>query len=371
VVSLFVLEAALAWYEGWLARRPAPPAQKLELLEPNPSGVGYRMRANLDVTTRAGGRRIRILTNSHGMRWREVKVEKPAGKRRIAVLGDSFAFGCWTDTAENSFAGVFEKNISPAKWEVLNFGVGGFGPADEELQLRDLVLGFSPDYVVVAFYSGNDMRDAYLGVEKAAIVNGTAQLIDKVVRAKVPASDLSDDFVPCPTSPAGAARRLLQRSSTFRLTAPLLGWDDPRIEFIPSRDFTMYTYWSRHSYSQVALAAKDVTLGCFARMESLLAQRGARLAIVAIPYKEQVESRLVAGCDFDVALPQLYVQAFARARGIPYLDLLPLFRDLTHHQNHRLYLPRDTHLNQHGHRVTGEAIADWFRSCVKGGAARR
>ena len=68
----------------------------------------------------------------------------------------------------------------------MNFGVGGYGVADEELQLEEMVLGFSPRYVVVVVFTGNDFRDTFLGVDKETIVDGVAHLDDARVRERVP-----------------------------------------------------------------------------------------------------------------------------------------------------------------------------------------
>ncbi len=42
---------------------------------------------------------------------------------------------------------------------MLNFGVSGFGTAQELLLLRDRVLAYHPDLVVLAFLTGNDIVD--------------------------------------------------------------------------------------------------------------------------------------------------------------------------------------------------------------------
>ena len=43
--------------------------------------------------------------------------------------------------------------------EVLDFGVSGYGTAQELLTLRDHALAFDPDVVVLVFYAGNDVRN--------------------------------------------------------------------------------------------------------------------------------------------------------------------------------------------------------------------
>jgi lysophospholipase L1-like esterase len=92
--------------------------------------------------------------NAEGLRGPEVSVEKPAGVRRVAVLGDSIAFGYWV-ADEDGFARQLEALLNgegaPSRVEVLNFGVPGYNLDQEIEALRAKALAFAPDAVVVAF----------------------------------------------------------------------------------------------------------------------------------------------------------------------------------------------------------------------------
>jgi len=93
--------------------------------------------------------------NSHGLRGPEIDVRKPAGTRRIALLGDSFAWGRGVEESD-TFAALIERGIDRS--QVLNFGVVGYAPVQTML-LTDKVLSFDPDVVVLAFCLGNDFAD--------------------------------------------------------------------------------------------------------------------------------------------------------------------------------------------------------------------
>jgi lysophospholipase L1-like esterase len=92
--------------------------------------------------------------NAEGLRGPETSVEKPAGVRRVAVLGDSIAFGYWV-ADEDGFARQLEALLNaegaPSRVEVLNFGVPGYNLDQEIEALRAKALAFAPDAVVVAF----------------------------------------------------------------------------------------------------------------------------------------------------------------------------------------------------------------------------
>ncbi len=187
-LALVASEMGLRVYEGWGSERRRPP-EELDLLHPSPRGTGsFRLKPNLDVATSMGPYQVRIETNRHGMRWREVSKENTEGRRRVGFFGDSFTFGCWAEDVEHSLVGVFEKSVSPERWEVLNFGVGGYGFADIELQLEEEALEFDLFYAVLVSFNGNDFRDTYLGAGKDHIIHGTAVLDDDVLEKKVPRS---------------------------------------------------------------------------------------------------------------------------------------------------------------------------------------
>ncbi len=331
------------------------------------TGTGsYRLKRNVDIKTHAGGRAVTIRTNQHGMHWRDVTIEKSDQRRRIAFLGDSFTFGSWADNYEKSFVGVFDANVSSERWEVLNFGVGGYGLGDMELQLQENVLAFSPSYVVVVVFAGNDFRDTFLGIDKERIENGVAHLRNQVVRTRVPEELLVEDTtVPQPCRRESAVLRGLDVFSSFRLLSPILDLENLCVEFAVNRNFTMFSFWSQYPYPNAALRAKDTVIATLDRLDSVLAGRGARLAIVGLPTSEQVHARVNAGPGYDTAFPQVYLQVFARERDIPYIDFLPILRSHVLRTNERIYLKSDTHLNNEGHEIVGRHLAEWFRCCVR------
>ncbi len=116
-----------------------------------------------------GGAHVRI--NSAGFRDREWEAPKPPGVFRIAVLGDSYVDAMQVDVEER-FTERIEAALhasgrfSPRKVEVLNFGVGGYGTAQELQVLRYSVWRFSPDLVILAFLPYNDLRNNYEPLQK-------------------------------------------------------------------------------------------------------------------------------------------------------------------------------------------------------------
>jgi hypothetical protein len=115
--------------------------------------LGWALRPGArGVYTTEGEAEVRI--NAQGMRDDRVfeRSRKP-GVKRIAVLGDSFAEAMQVDVSK-TFAALLEKRTGA---EVMNFGVQGYGTAQQLLQWRRVVRGYSPDATVLLFYTGNDI----------------------------------------------------------------------------------------------------------------------------------------------------------------------------------------------------------------------
>jgi lysophospholipase L1-like esterase len=85
-----------------------------------------------------------IRTNSHGLFDQEYSVAKPAGVRRVAVLGDSISRG-WCVPTEERFDTLIEKNLrteSGEPFEFINFGVSGY----RMTQIYDVAMEKVPAY---------------------------------------------------------------------------------------------------------------------------------------------------------------------------------------------------------------------------------
>ncbi len=105
-----------------------------------------------------------IQMNSDGFRDREHIKVKPENTFRIALLGDSFVEAMQVPL-EQDLAAVIEQELSSCtalagqKAEVIKFGVSGYGTDQELITLREKAWDYSPDLVVLDFFTGNDIVD--------------------------------------------------------------------------------------------------------------------------------------------------------------------------------------------------------------------
>jgi len=148
---------------------------------------GYR-NASPDYTTSYP------FTNAHGQRDREHEIEKPAGVRRVLLLGDSVVEGSGVRELDDTIGGQLQQQLGAGS-EVLNFGVSGYCTRAEIELLETKGLAFDPDVVVVVFVE-NDFD------------NFNTQLTDLAVQAPESA----------------AARWAFHRSALFRLLSLRLAW---------------------------------------------------------------------------------------------------------------------------------------------------
>lgn len=124
---------------------------------------GWEYKANVSGWWTSEGKAY-LEFNSHGIRGPEITKAKPENTLRIAVLGDSFTSAVQVSYRQ-TFVAVMQKELQKCidlknkKVEVINFGVDGYGTAQQLLTLREKVWDFQPDIVLLAFFIGNDITD--------------------------------------------------------------------------------------------------------------------------------------------------------------------------------------------------------------------
>ena len=120
------------------------------ILKPHQSDkIIYTLKPKLDVKFSF----VNVKTNSYGMRDVEPALEKPKDTYRIALLGDSFAFG-WGVERKESFAYKAEKILSTKlnkRVEILNFGVPGYSTFQQAALHEELGRQFKPDAILIYF----------------------------------------------------------------------------------------------------------------------------------------------------------------------------------------------------------------------------
>lgn len=106
-----------------------------------------------------------ITINQDGLREdADYSLAKPANTFRVAVIGDSVTFG-WGVDAKDSYPKLLEmilKKTTDKNIEVLNFGVPGYNGEQKLIVLKEKVLKYDPDLVVIGWLNDDDNPPAYL-----------------------------------------------------------------------------------------------------------------------------------------------------------------------------------------------------------------
>ncbi len=120
------------------------------LYQPLPGSARlYGLKPNLRAI-KAG---VEVATNSLGFREQEYAQKKPAGVRRIAVLGDSVAQGYGVEFRD-TFGKRLEASLNARDraYEVINFSVSGYNTTLELATLREVARAYQPDLVLVEYF---------------------------------------------------------------------------------------------------------------------------------------------------------------------------------------------------------------------------
>lgn len=321
--------------------------------------------------TREGNAYIKI--NSHGLRDREYGRDKPPGAFRVAVLGDSFAEALQVAHSA-TFWSVLEKKLGrcPAMGErpveVINFGISGHGTGQELLTLRHHVWQFDPDLVLLAFYTGNDIRNNSRALERSPhrpyFVYRGEQLV------------LDDSFSRLPEFSADRLRwnkiriKWIDRFRTLQILREAMN----RIREMRQIGHATSTGKAGIHDSVFHVPRTEnwrrawrVTEGLLSSMNHEVNKRGKAFWIVTLTNGKQVhpDRKLrnrymrklgVANLDY----PDRRIAAFAARNGIPAISLLAPFRkhaDTRGEILHGFDRRGVGHWNRAGHRLAGTIIS--------------
>ena len=350
------------------------------------SSLGYSLRPNIEGWYRKEGvSYVRI--NSDGLRDREHSKSKPPDTIRVAVVGDSYSEAMHVDL-DQTFWKVAEQNLQNCpdlggkKIEVLNFGVSGYGTAQEFLMLHQRVWQYSPDVVLLAVTTNNDVTDNSRALRKAndipyfvytdgrlTLDNSFKETKTFQVRQSVPSRLVSwiqdhSRLIQLINSAnrsfkywmaARKARRAAAKPAETK--GPIQG-DEPGIENA--------VYQQRND--PVWNDAWRVTEGLIAQMRDEATARNARFVVVTVSQGIQVYPDPKVRQNFidryrisDLFYPDHQFERICERQHVPAIILGPRLQEYA--ERNKAYLHGfgndigNGHWNQLGHRIAGELIA--------------
>ena len=166
---LLGLTAALCWLVAELVVARAGLLEYAPSMNRGHPTRGYTLRAGYEGESAYG---IPFRVSAQGFRSPEVAVPKPAGTKRVLLLGDSVTWGAGV-REEETFARRLERSLGAelaCPVEVVNTGVSGYGTIEELDVLEQEGLAFEPDVVVVYHVENDNVTISHAQGPFAALV---------------------------------------------------------------------------------------------------------------------------------------------------------------------------------------------------------
>lgn len=287
-----------------------------------------------------------VTINSKGLRGDEVPYERASGKPRIALLGDSFAWGFGVSDDE-ALAPQLERALGESA-EVINMGVVGYGTDQEVLFYESEGRRYSPDLVLLVFCL-NDVennvsaRDRRYGKPLFVIDGDSLRLTNVPVREEASWDDWMSDY----EMPAAEAAQKVPFKRRFRaytfLTERYYKLRE-RLEIVRPGLFA-------DGFDPHREEAWRVTFRLIERLRRDVEGDGARFAVVLVPRLEQL--RYASWVRVNVTL-----SAFCEGAHIPFYDLLPAFRRELDGES--MFFDVDGHWNAKGHAFAARKLAEYL-----------
>lgn len=285
---------------------------------------------------------------------------------RLLCVGDSFTFGMGVD-ADQTFAHLLtgSRAADGRQVEGINAGVNGYGTDNEAAWLDTYGWALQPQFVLVGFFVGNDVRDVMLGIDKTMVTPGghlvgtskTSQLLlNSVAPAPTPTPD---------TSPTGwldthshawvfGRRQLWQVFPGLQPAPPItpLGLYDAPSILLKDEPPAITAGWEQ-------------TFALLERMQAAARAHQAGFAVLVIPMREQVQDADWQDMKKPYGLsetllerdhPQRRLAAWATAHGTPLIDVLPAFQAAA--AAGPLYYRSDPHWNPAGHALATRLVRE-------------
>ena len=320
--------------------------------------LGHRYRAGFDALqyNEEAKRTVKISINSLGFRDLERAVDAN-GKHRVAFLGDSLVAGFAVDFDDN-MSQVTEGRLragSSDPWEVMNFGVVGFGTAQAMLTYQEVARELGPKAVVLLFFVGNDVSDNSSELSTNPRVYFHVAEGGKLVRE--PQSDLRRGL-----------SAFLNDHSRFYV------WQKRQTNVLAQLVKTKVVVNPVH---RVFLASKDATVerawattfALIAELRRQVEADDARFVLFYLPFSDEVnldwwEETVNASPPlqkerWDLAGPERRLRQFCESEGIDFISAREELKAAYANSGERFYF-KHGHLNERGHAMVGDRVAAWL-----------
>jgi lysophospholipase L1-like esterase len=338
-VQFGIFEVAL---RSWGSSEAAPSFQGL--FEPDAT-IGYRLKPDARTRFTTSEFSADIAINGAGLRDEDELGVKAPDERRILLLGDSLVLSVQVSFRQ-TFGELLEqrlnKRASGVHYRVINGGVQGYGPIEEQLYFKSIVGDVRPDLVLPIVFVGNDAEEAVRSKPK----------LEPTPRGNAVAASLVTRL-----------RRLVRRSMVLQIVRLRLLPITERVSPALAPPEPPLQSYAAHPAPRIA-EGLAITRQAIDAINRGAEAAGARTAIVLMPARFQVDDGdygrlvdIVAASGGELirdAATERFTQALDPL-GLPQLDVLPALRAALPGPD--LFYQETVHLTPRGHEVVADALA--------------
>jgi lysophospholipase L1-like esterase len=287
------------------------------------------------LTEQRGWQRPHHRLNRLGLRGPDVEMPKPAGVRRVLVLGDSFTYGLGVRDERAPFPAVLQRQLNSGwprgrgAYEVVNGGISGSLTGQWVELLQRIGPQLEPDVVLAVFF----LRD---GTRDRTISDFFGVIRDEIARRN-------------------AASALYQASYLVRWIRDLQ--DRRRVARAYTETLLDAYFGSPEQTVQWGLAQRHLLV-----LRDLVRAQGAVFGLAVFPVLVELDEAYPFRPISDLLME------FAAAQGIPAHDLLPAF--LGREAADLWVSPLDQHPNAEGHAVAAASLLPFVRALLAQAATR-
>jgi hypothetical protein len=341
--------------------------------QPDPE-LGWKLRPQMSAWFTREGRGV-VRTNADGARDRDHALHKAEGVYRIVVLGDSYAEAMQVER-DQAFWALLPARLeacgfaSGKRIEVMNFGVSGYGTAQQYVMLESAAMRYAPDLVLLQFTNGNDVKDNSFALteEKARPFfmlepGGALRLDDSFATAP--------SFRRSASLPVQVARELSDRSRVLQLVRNVRD-----MSFVPRAhahmdgvEQGMEPWVLAPPRDKLWQEAWEITEAAIGRVHDYARRNGARFMVMTVPYaiqvhpdpKVRVSLQAKLGVE-DLFYPDKRIAALAKRRGFEAATIAPELQPLAEltgtyfHGFEQVGMGRG-HWNAAGHAAAADLVA--------------
>jgi hypothetical protein len=305
---------------------------------------------------------IEVILNSYGYHDVEHAIAKPEGVFRILVLGDSFTEALQVPL-EKAYPRLLEAKLKTGAdhpVEVISLGRSGNGTRINLATLEEFGFSFKPDLVIMQFLSNDliddtakifredreerNLRTTYLqdlSVIYSRFLLWGGSRFNQVVALKL--ARLYQSFQAAKYSHLDKYRFFFLNALIFADEYSAM-WDEP---------------WKNSE--RFILQANDFCEKSGVPFVLVSFAEGWRVGEPrSLERRMKGTNRTASQLHWDMVKTDRILRDFCRERRIRFFSLLPTFKDAFRATGKRLHYAYDGHMNEHGHGVAAEAIADYL-----------